>query len=145
MPDYLTTDLTETGYYEVTYRREQPPHGPFVDVPALAAEMGLTEHPPNGYIVFYDAETGGVSTVPSLNPDELMKRVYLAEVAFHIPAMGPQHADEILHEMEGVIFEAGPVTVKAGGREFEVFFINGPKDNLVEAYTMAASTGKVIR
>lgn len=74
--DYNPDDLTGEGYYRVWYGRAEVPAGPFVTVRDLAAATGLRDHPRDGYVLFFaphDPVARGplVSSVPSLNPDDL--------------------------------------------------------------------------
>lgn len=83
-PDYQDEDFTGPGYYLVhrnlighidsdTFAYHHPkPGGPYDTVTEMAIAERLDDYPSNGYVVFYDGEA--VSSVPSLNPDELIQR-----------------------------------------------------------------------
>lgn len=73
MSDYSPDDFTGYGYYKITYGRDLPPDGPFDSIRAMADTLDLSEYPGDGYVVWYDAD--GVSSVPSLNPDDLVPEV----------------------------------------------------------------------
>lgn len=69
-PDHLPGDLDTPGLYRVWYGRVFLPAGPFPDLATLAATLELGDHPSDGHLVHVD-DDGAVSSVPSLNPDEL--------------------------------------------------------------------------
>lgn len=71
MSDYEDDDIVDAGYYVVTYGGTPKPQGPFPTVREMAQAVGLTDYPYKGYIIWCD-ENGGISNIPSLNPDDLL-------------------------------------------------------------------------
>lgn len=74
--DFYDHELRGNGYYAFYYAcrgGHRPPAGPFATVPQMAAELGLTDYPDNGYVVYVDDRF--ISSVPSLSTDDLLSEV----------------------------------------------------------------------
>lgn len=90
--DYEAGTMDEPGYYlvhsntmgdhtfspGVGYRHPQP-SGPYDDVRSMAIAERLDDYPSNGYIMFVD-NNGHATSVPSLNPDDLVQRDTIPDV-----------------------------------------------------------------
>lgn len=147
MPDYSIDDFGDTGYYLAHYGGDTIASGPFDDIPALANANDLTEYPSFGYIVYWDAETKSLGSVPSLNPDELCKYVFVLPALIHIKAASTEECEEIINDLDNTIFDAGPVqlTGTLTGKTYELVYINAPQEPVEMkdvAYMFYNSTGR---
>jgi hypothetical protein len=70
-PDYQADQITQPGLYRVVTDRPDLLEGPFPSVRDMAHATGMTDYPPDGYIIDVAAD-GTVSSVPALNPDDLL-------------------------------------------------------------------------
>lgn len=68
--DVSPDEYNGPGHYKLTYGHASAPAGPFATIPGMAQALGLTDYPADGYVVWWDDE--GMSSVPSLNPDDLV-------------------------------------------------------------------------
>lgn len=103
--DYKDDAFTAPGYYLVhenfvgerldkpTSYRHPAPEGPYDTIRELAIAERLATYPPLGYIVFYNGDTK--IKVPSIDPDDLIQRDPIPDVASDEPDEKGWKRDEI--------------------------------------------------
>jgi hypothetical protein len=78
MKDNLPPRQAGSGYYRIYYAEPVGPggcfDGPFDSVTEMATATVLHDYPSDGYVMWMDMN-GNISSVPSLNPDELLDNV----------------------------------------------------------------------